>query len=136
MSACSMVHFLSTVFSDKLFFLLIIPLGLCKHNRAKQALNLVQRMSVEPNEYIFSSVFKICAQLADEQSLNFGEKLFNTMPIKFQNNPIVLTSALHMFVQCGDISAGEKLFSRIEKNKITYSAMMMGKELHSYCSIS
>jgi hypothetical protein len=128
--------YLTAIFTNDLFFLFLIQLGLSENNRAEEALNLFRRMNVEPNEYIFSIVFKICGQLADEQSLKFGKNLFNTMPTKYQNNPIILTSALYMFVHCGDISNSEELFSRIEKNIVTYGVMMIGKKVHLYYSKS
>ena len=75
----------------------------------------------------------ICAKIADERSLEFGQFIFDEMPKKFDNNTVVITSALQMFIKCGDISKAEQLFNRIEKkNLFTYSIMMNGKKIYSF----
>jgi hypothetical protein len=51
------------------------------------------------------------------------------MPNKFQTNKVVMTSALQMFMKCGDIFKAEQIFNRIEKkNLIALSVMMNGKK--------
>ena len=57
------------------------------------------------------------------------------MPVKRQNNKIVLTSALNMCEKCCDVENVENIFSRIEKNVVTDGAMMMGKSIYFSCSI-
>ncbi|CAF4339966.1 unnamed protein product, partial [Adineta steineri] len=56
--------------------------GLANHNRAEQAFDLFQQMSIPPNEYTLSILFKICSQLNNIKSLEFAKKILNVMPEK------------------------------------------------------
>ena len=103
-------------------------LGLADHNHCEKALELFQEMDMSKNEYTYSILFKICARIADSNSLNYGIIQFNKMPNKFHENSIVLTSALQMFLRSKNISAAEQIFEKIkEKNLIVFSIMMNGK---------
>jgi hypothetical protein len=94
-------------------------------------LDLFQKMTVPLNEYLVSLLFKICANLTDSQSFQMGKSLFETMPIKYRKNPIVLTSAMKMFMERGEIDKAEQLFISMEKTAITYNTMMSGKRIKS-----
>ena len=95
-------------------------------------MNFFKEINITPDEYTFSILFKICIQIADQRSLEFGELIFNRMPKKFHNNIVIITAALQMFIKCGEISKAEELFNRIEnKNLFTYSVMMNGKKIYS-----
>ena len=89
-------------------------------------------MNIPSNEYLISILFKICAHLGDTQTLEFGKRVLDTLPIKLENDRIVLTSALQMLIKCGDISSAEKLFSRMKKNDLTFSVMMAGKTIYRF----
>ena len=86
-------------------------------------------MTCLPNEYTLSILFKICSQLNDQQSIEFAKKIFKQMPDKYQNNTIILNSALHMFMQYGEVLLAEKIFERMNKDTISYGVMMSGKIL-------
>jgi hypothetical protein len=49
------------------------------------------------------------------------------MPNKYQNNTIILNSALHMFMQYGEVLLAEKIFEQMNKDTISYGVMMSGK---------
>ena len=86
-------------------------------------------MNITKNEYTYSILFKICAEIADQRALEFGKLEFDKMPKKFHNNIVVMTSVLQMFMKCGDITKAEQLFNRIQnKNLIVFSVMMNGKK--------
>ncbi|CAF1519493.1 unnamed protein product, partial [Adineta steineri] len=104
----------------------IVLNGLANHNRAKQAFDLFQQMSIPPNEYTLSILFKICSQLNNTKSLEFAKKILNAMPEKYQWNTIILNSALHMLMHHGDILLAEKIFSQMNKDTISYGVMMSG----------
>jgi pentatricopeptide repeat protein len=87
-------------------------------------------MTIPPDEYIFSSIFKICAQLGDSQSIQFGQSILETVPIKYQNDTILLNSALHMLMQGGNISTSEQLFVRMKKDTSSYRIMMGGMSIY------
>ncbi|CAF1320958.1 unnamed protein product [Adineta steineri] len=100
--------------------------GLANHNRAEQAFDLFQQMSIPPNEYTLSILFKICSQLSNTRSLEFAKKILNAMPEKYQSNTIILNSVLHMLMQYGDLLFAEKIFSQMNKDTISYGVMMSG----------
>ncbi|CAF1049834.1 unnamed protein product [Adineta steineri] len=101
--------------------------GLVDNNQCNEALNLFKENNIPTNEYTFSILFKICSQINDKYSLEFGKEAFNQMPKNYHNSIVVITSALHMFTKCGDISKAEQLFNEIKKkNLIVYGAMMNG----------
>ena len=83
-------------------------------------------MTCLPTEYTFSILFKICSQLNDQQSIVFAKKILEQMPNKYQNNTIILNSALHMLMQHDEILLAEKTFSQINKDTISYGVMMSG----------
>ena len=86
-------------------------------------------MNITPNEYIYSSLFKICSRIADQRSLEFGKMIFNTMPKKYHDHSVVLTSALQMFIKCDDILKAKQIFLEMkEKNLIAFIIMMTGNE--------
>ncbi|CAF1176726.1 unnamed protein product [Didymodactylos carnosus] len=100
--------------------------GLANNNRGEQALDLFRQMTVPPDEYTYSILFKICTQLGDQDSIQFGKNLLEKIPVRYQTDTILLNSALHMLMQNGEISMGEKLFSRMNKYITTYGVMMSG----------
>ena len=119
-----------------MIFFCIISLGLVDNNQAEAALKLFQQMNITPNEHIYGTLFKICANIADQRSLQFGTMMFNAMPKQFHDNTIVLTSALQMFIKCDDISKAEQIFMKVKKtNLFSFSIMMTGNEnrIHVNC---
>ena len=86
-------------------------------------------MTCLPNEYTLSILFKICSQLNDHQSFEFAKKIFEQMPNKYKNNTIIINSALHMFMQYGQILLAENIFEQMNKDTITYGVMMSGNIL-------
>lgn len=94
------------------------------------ALKLFQAQNAMVNEYTFSMLFKACANNGDQQSLDFGKRIFTQMPKKFSKNEVVITCALEMFAKSGDISEAEEIFRQISrKNPIVFSVMMNGKQI-------
>lgn len=84
-------------------------------------------MDISPDQYLISVLFKICAHLGDTQSLEYGKKVFNNLPIKFKSDVILVNSAIRMFIRCGDISNAEQVFLKMKKDSFSYSIMMNGK---------
>lgn len=88
-------------------------------------------MIIEPNEYLYGTAFKICGQIANHRSLTLGKQILSKMPKQFEKNPILQTSILNMFVQCGDMTSAEKYFSQMEKTSFSYGVMINGKNISS-----
>ncbi len=89
-------------------------------------MNFFKEIQITPDEYTFSILLKICTKLGDQRSLEFGQLIFNRMPKKCNNNIVITTAALRMFIKCGDISKAEELFNRIE-NKNSFTCILMMK---------
>ncbi|UJR33704.1 hypothetical protein I4U23_021133 [Adineta vaga] len=104
--------------------------GLGENNRAKEALKMFEQMSIQPNNYTYSILFKLCTQSSDHQSFEFCQTLWKNISINSQKNPIVSTSFLQLLIKHASISTCEQFFSQINKNNITYTAMMKGYILH------
>jgi hypothetical protein len=96
-----------------------------ENNQKTEALEFFRQIN-SYNEYLYSAIFKLCVELGDQQSLQFGKNLFQKMPKKFHNDKAVLNSAMKLFIKCEDISKSEEIFSQMEKNLISYSIMMQG----------
>lgn len=110
------------------FFFDLLCLGLAEHDRAEEALHLFEAMkNIERNEFTYSIVLKICEKIGDRNALKHGRVIFQTMPKKYQQNPVVLASFLQMLIKCGDLRSAEDFFNRMEKKNIfVYGIMMTG----------
>ena len=108
------------------FSLGLLHLGLADHQRAEEGLRLFERMkNIERNEYTYSALFKICEKIGDGDALHRGQMIFRTMPKKYQQNPVLLTSFLQMLIKCGDLHSAEEFFNRMEKKSVFVYAIMM-----------
>jgi len=102
-------------------------LGLANNNHSKETIDLFEKMSISPNEYTYTILFKTCSQLNDQESIKFGKQLLKNLPNQYRNHTIILNSALHMLMQHGEVLLGEKLFSQMNKDTTSYGLMMSGK---------
>ncbi len=102
-------------------------LGLANNNHSKETIHLFEKMSISPNEYTYTILFKTCSQLNDQESIKFGKQLLKNLPNQYRNHTIILNSALHMLMLHGEVLLGEKLFSQMNKDTTSYGVMMSGK---------
>ena len=94
---------------------------------ADKALDLFEKMSVNPNNFIHAIVFKACASLANERSVSIGKKLLNQISNELPMNNIISSSAVHMLTRLHDIQSAERIFERTKnKDAVAYGAMMQG----------
>ena len=84
-------------------------------------------MDITPDKYLIAVLFKICAHLGDTQSLEYGKKVFNDLPIEFKSDVVLVNSVLRMFIKCGDMSSAEQIFVQMKRDFFTYSIMMTGE---------
>jgi len=102
-------------------------LGYVDNNIPEKALDLFEKMSLNPNNIIYVIIFNACAQLANERAMKIGKNILNKIINEHENTNIVLNSALDMLVKFNDIENAEHLFELIKKKDvITYSIMMNG----------
>ena len=87
-------------------------------------------MTIEPDEFMYTSIFNACKQLNNDRARKFGYKFIDQMPNHFRKNDIVLTSMLHMLMIFNDVTRAEHIFQLIEKKDIVcYGAVLKGKLL-------
>ena len=98
--------------------------GLVDNDRSQEALNLFKESNIEANEYTYSILFKLCAKIANEDSLEFGQLIFSRMSKKFHKNRVVRNSALHVFITADDLKSAEAVFDPMDRNITCYGSMM------------
>ena len=101
-------------------------LGLRENNRGKEALKIFEQMTIPPDEYTYSILLKICNQLSDRQSFEFGQSLWKKIPLNDRKNPVISNSFLQILLKHEEISICEQFFSQIPKDNITFTIMMKG----------
>ena len=126
---CTIQYLMVCLYLDLInqFKIIKFLLGLANNNHSKETINLFKKMSISPNEYTYTIIFKTCSQLNDQESIKFGKELLKTLPNQYCNHTIILNSALHMLMQYGEVLLSEKLFSQMTKDTTSYGVMMSGK---------
>lgn len=98
------------------------------NDQLDEALELIQQIDVPLNDFLLNSIFGLCSSLRNSVTRKLAEDLFNKYESNIEKNPILLTSALNMFLRFGDIERAENLFSRIKtSNLITLGTMINGQ---------
>lgn len=109
-----------------------MSVGLVRNQRNKEALALIKQMTVQPNSYICTKVFSLCADLNTDTAKQVGRQLFAQMTDSDRNDTATMNAAVHMFATFGDLHEAEKVFESIKtKNSISYGAMLKGYNLNN-----
>jgi predicted Zn-dependent protease len=96
-------------------------------------LQMVDRMSVQPDEVIATILFNACAKVNNSHAVKLGKTVLSQLPVAFFDNHILMNSATDMLMKFGEVNEAEKLFKKIKrKNAIVYGAMMQGHMNASY----
>lgn len=104
--------------------------GLFHNERGEEALTLVERMSTQPNQFVLTSAFGICARLVNPRTIAFGRKMFEQMPCDYRDDRILITAAINMFAAFADLDKAEELFGSLKKKDlVSYGAM-----IKAYCT--
>ncbi|CAM4844112.1 unnamed protein product [Rotaria magnacalcarata] len=123
MRLCLKVNVLSKFFPFKYLF----QAGLITNNMAEKVFDLLDEMTIEPNQFTFTLLFNACAAVANDRAMKIGRKFLAEMPRNYQNNTITSTSAIDMLMKFGDVENAERIFRSIKtKDIITYNAMIKG----------
>jgi pentatricopeptide repeat protein len=105
--------------------------GLVQNKQAPQALEYFRQMTVSADEILLCTIFKICSQLGDAQSVEFARQLLRTLPDKYRNDHFLLNAALHLLMKAGHVTEGEQLFQQMDKDSSTYRIMTCGNSILS-----
>lgn len=111
--------------------LLSYHLGYVEKNMHEKALDIFKQMPIEPNNIIYTIVFKACTQLNNDRAKTIGMKLLDRLTKKLiTDDEILSTAIIHMLMKFGKVNDAEKLFdSMFRKNVVTYGAMINGSFL-------
>jgi len=97
-----------------------------------KALDLFEQISPDPDNVIYIVIFNACAQLKNDRAKKVGKKVLDQILNKSVTNNVVLTSAIHMLMNFGDVKSAEQLFESIKKNNVvSYGVMMKGYNLNN-----
>ena len=108
-----------------------VNIGLLWNQRSEDALTLIEQMTLQPDEFICTIVFSLCANLTDERSVKLARKVFEQMPEDYRGNTVVMTAALHMLVTVNDADRAKEVFASISaKDSASYGAMIKGYYLN------
>ncbi|XP_050232115.1 pentatricopeptide repeat-containing protein At4g30700 [Mercurialis annua] len=108
--------------------------GYTQNGLTEIAISLFQEMqmsNVTPNPVTVTSVLSACAQLG---ALSLGKWIHDLVKSKnFEHNVYVTTALIDMYAKCGSILEARQLFdSMLEKNEVTWNAMISGYGLHGH----
>jgi pentatricopeptide repeat protein len=123
MQLCSKVIIVFTFFSLLNISLL---LGLISNNMSEKVLDLLDEMTVKPDDVTYTVLYNACAHLSNDRAMKIGKKLLNQIPNNFRNNNVVLKSAVHMLMRFGDVTSAEYVFGMTKKDIASYGVMMNG----------
>ena len=98
----------------------------------EKALDLYEKMTLNPDNITYCLIFSACAQLQNDRAMKIGKKLLNQMFNHFRNDNVALNAAIHMVIKFGDIRSAERLFELIKiKTIVTYGAMINGYAINN-----
>ncbi|CAF4239603.1 unnamed protein product [Rotaria sordida] len=97
------------------------------NNMPDKVLDLLNEMTIKPNNFTLTILFNACGKLANDQAMKIGKKLLDEMHDNYGNDNVVLNSAIHMLMKFRDVQSAERVFHSIKnKDIITYGAMIKG----------
>lgn len=90
---------------------------------AEKAIELFSTIK-NPNEILLSLLFASCSQVGTKEAFSFGRTVWFEMSLVHHKDKFILSSALDMFISCGDVLNAEKLFMKLKAGVIDYGQMM------------
>ncbi|CAF3185331.1 unnamed protein product [Rotaria socialis] len=101
--------------------------GLITNNMSEKVLDLFDEMIIEPDSVTLTVLFNACAQIANNRAMKIGKNLLHKMPTNYQNNNVLLNSAIDMLMKFRDIENAEHVFQSMKKKDIiSYNVMIKG----------
>jgi ATP-dependent DNA helicase HFM1/MER3 len=106
----------------------VIIAGFAQNGHNKEAFSLfneMQRTGFQPNQFIFASVLRACASLAE---LDRGTKIHEEIiRCGFQSDVFVGSALVDMYCKCGNLEDARKVFDKMsERNVVSWTAMIAG----------
>jgi pentatricopeptide repeat protein len=111
--------------------LYLYSLGYITNNMPMKALDLYNEASSMLDANLYAILYSACAGLSNERAITLGKQLLDKMPKMFEDNLIVMGSAIHMLMKFGEVQEAERLFSQIKQpNAAGYGAIMNGYNIN------
>ncbi|CAF4165850.1 unnamed protein product, partial [Rotaria sp. Silwood2] len=101
--------------------------SLISNNMPEKVLDLLDEMTFKLDKFILAVLLNACGEVANDRGMKIGRKLLDDMLNNYQNDIVLLNSAIDMLMKFGDVQGAERIFDSIKKKDIvTYGAMMKG----------
>ncbi|KAG6480021.1 putative pentatricopeptide repeat-containing protein At5g13230, mitochondrial [Zingiber officinale] len=94
----------------------------------EEALSLFRQMmhaSIEPNEYSFSSVLQVCANI---RGLNMGRQIHShVVKMGLDSEFFVVNALMNVYAKCGNLEASMEIFSCLSNgNDVSWNTLIVG----------
>ena len=99
---------------------------------SEKAIDLFKQIK-EPDDVIITLLFKACAQLPSEKSVNLVKDTWQQYRAKVLRSKNTLTSLIDALMKCGDVNKSEVVFSESREKSISMYATMMKGILFFHC---
>jgi pentatricopeptide repeat protein len=110
---------------------LSLHLGYITNNMPMKALDLYNEVSSMLNANLYAILYSACSAASNDRAITLGKQLLNKMPKIFEDETIVMGSAIHMLMKFGDVQEAERLFSQMKKpHASSYGVMMNGYNIN------
>jgi pentatricopeptide repeat protein len=96
-----------------------------------KALDLYNEASSMLDANLYTILYSACAGLSNERAITLGKQLLSSMPKVFEDDLVLMGSAIHMFMKFGEVQEAERVFSQIKQpNAAVYGVMMNGYNIN------
>ncbi|CAF1398340.1 unnamed protein product [Adineta ricciae] len=100
--------------------------GYIDNEMPQKAIDLFMQAN-ESDEILVTLLFKACAQVASEESLNLVKIIWKQYNAKIVQSESTLTSLINALMKCGDVNNSETVFAESRHKSLSmYGAMMKG----------
>jgi pentatricopeptide repeat protein len=111
--------------------LYLLSLGYITNNMPIKALYLYNEASSILDANLYAILYSACAGLSNERAITLGKQLLSSMPKVFEDDLVLMGSAIHMFMKFGEVQEAERVFSQIKQpNAAVYGVMMNGYNIN------
>jgi pentatricopeptide repeat protein len=105
--------------------------GYNMNDASEKALNLFDEVSSMLNANLYTIMYSTGATLSNERAITLGKQLLSSMPKMFEDDSIVMGSAIHMLMKFGDVKQAERNFSEMKNRAPSiYCVMMNGYNIN------
>jgi pentatricopeptide repeat protein len=106
-------------------------LGYVFNGTPEKVLQMINTMSVQPDEVITTIIFNACSKIADPHAMDVGKRMLNQLPAAFLEDQLLVTAAIDMLMKFGYVKESEQLFSQMKKRDVfSYGVMMNGYNIN------